>query len=366
MAIEWTTSSGSLGTIEERTAFSTTLSATNATSYSLHAGSMPGGIYVTTGGIVKGTPSEVAYNTTSKFVVRATDGTSSSDRTFKLTVQGPDGPVYTTPAGTILTLNDGEYLDTSIIATDTDNNILKYYQIGGNLPNGVTFNNQTGSLVGIVAPEQLISDTKVVGWDMNPFDSPSTMWDDIYRSQSVSRYYNFKIKVTDGELNAERSFDIYVASADEYRCDSSDTTADGLYGPKTTIYVTTDASSNRKPVFTTPAGNIGVFTHENYHIAKVEVTDPDADLLQQNVNVIAYSLLSGSLPPGMSLDTQTGEIFGTIATQVDNEKTYTFIIKVLRTTLGSLSVSTTREFSITVRNDRASLIKWTAPVELAI
>ena len=366
MAIVWETSSGSLGTIEERTAFTTTLSAINATTFTLHAGTMPTGLFVTISGIVKGTPSEVSKDTTSKFVIRATDGTNSADRTFTITVQGPDAPSFTTPAGTILTLNDGEYIDTSIIATDIDNSIIKYYQTTGNLPKGVTFNNQTGNLQGIATPDQLISDTRQVGWDMNAFDIPSTAWDEIYRSQSKSRYYDFTIRITDGETSSERNFDIYVATADEYRCDSINTTADGLYGPKTTIYVTTDASSNRKPVFTTPAGSIGVFTHENYHIGKIDVTDPDADLLQQNVNTIAYSLLSGSLPPGMSLDTQTGEIFGTISTQVDNEKTYEFTVKVTRVTEGSLNISASRTFSITVHNDRASTIAWTTPTELVI
>ena len=366
MAIIWQTSAGSLGTIEERTAFTSTLSATNATSFSLHAGTLPTGLHVTTAGILKGTPSEVSYDTTNKFVIRATDGTNNSDRTFTITVQGPDAPAYTTPAGTILTLNDGEYVDTSIVATDIDNNIIKYYQVGGNLPKGVEFNTQTGKLTGIAMPEQVLSDTRVVGWDMNPFDIPTTAWDELYRSQSKSRYYDFTVRVTDGETSTDRNFDIYVASADEYRCDSTDITADGLYGPKTTIYVTTDASSNRKPVFITPAGSIGTFTHENYHIGKIEATDPDSKLLQESLNEITYSLVSGTLPSGMTLDSQTGEVFGSISTQVDSEKTYTFNVKATRITEGDFDVSASRTFTITVQNDRASQISWATPTELVI
>jgi hypothetical protein len=217
-----------------------------------------------------------------------------------------------------------------------------------------------------VTPEQDLTDTRVTGWDMNPFDAPATQWDDIYRSRSVSRYYQFSVRVTDGATETERQFDFYVATADEYRADSIRTTADGKYSLNSSITVTADRSSNRPPVFITPEGSIGVFTHENYHIAKVEVTDPDADLLQQNVNTLTYSLILGSLPPGMSLDPTNGEIFGTIKTQTEDEKTYTFTIKCQRTTVGSLSVHAQREFTITIRNDRAGAISWTTPVELTV
>lgn len=366
MAIVWTTTAGSLGTIEERVAYTRTLTAIGATTFTLHAGSLPSGLYLTTEGVLKGTPSEVAQNTKSTFVIRATDGTASADRTFSLTVQGPDAPSFTTPAGTILSLTDGEFIDTTIVATDSDDDIIKFYQAGGNLPPGVTFNQKSGRISGVVTPEQDLTDTRVTGWDMNPFDAPATQWDDIYRSRSVSRYYQFTVRVTDGATETERQFDFYVATADEYRADTDRTTADGKYSLNSSISVTADRSSNRPPVIITPEGSIGVFTHENYHIAKVEVTDPDADLLQQNVNTLTYSLVLGSLPPGMALDPTNGEIFGTIKTQTEDEKTYTFTIKCQRTTVGSLSVHAQREFTITIRNDRAGAISWTTPVELTV
>ena len=366
MAIVWTTSAGSLGTIEERVAYTRTLTATGATSFTVHAGSLPSGLYITADGVLKGTPSEVAQDTKSTFVIRATDGTTSADRTFSLTVEGPDAPSFTTPAGTILALTDGEFIDTTIVATDSDDDIIKFYQAGGSLPPGVTFNQKTGRISGIVTPEQELTDTRVTGWDMNPFDAPATQWDDIYRSRSVSRYYQFNVRVTDGATEAERQFDLYVATADEYRADTINTTADGKYALNSSIVVTADRSSNRRPVFVTPAGSIGVFTHENYHIAKIEVTDPDSDLLQQNVNTLIYSQVLGTLPPGMELDPSNGEIFGTISSQIDDEKTYTFTIKCQRVTEGSLSVSAQREFNITIRNDRAGAISWTTPVELTV
>ena len=68
----------------------------------------------------------------------------------------------------------------------------------------------------------------------------------------------------------------------------------------------------------------------------------------------------------MSLDSSTGEIYGTLTTQITNETTYQFTIKVERITVGSLSVSASRTFSITVQNDRANAVSWNTPVELTI
>jgi len=68
----------------------------------------------------------------------------------------------------------------------------------------------------------------------------------------------------------------------------------------------------------------------------------------------------------MELDPSNGEIFGTIGSQIDDEKTYTFTIKCQRVTEGSLSVSAQREFNITIRNDRAGAISWATPVELTV
>jgi len=66
------------------------------------------------------------------------------------------------------------------------------------------------------------------------------------------------------------------------------------------------------------------------------------------------------------LDSSTGEIYGTLDTQIANETTYEFSVKAQRTTEGSRSVSTTRAFSIKVQNDRANAVSWTTPVELVI
>ena len=95
----WTTTTGKLGAINEREFYSKQLDATSAITYSVIAGSLPPGIQLTSNGLLQGVPFEVAKRTLYTFVVRASDGTNITDRTFKLDILGADAPTFTTPSG---------------------------------------------------------------------------------------------------------------------------------------------------------------------------------------------------------------------------------------------------------------------------
>lgn len=69
--------------------------------FSVIAGSLPAGLRIVydtnlTSWVIKGSPLEVATNTTSTFVIRASNGSEISDRTFSITIDGPDAPVWIT------------------------------------------------------------------------------------------------------------------------------------------------------------------------------------------------------------------------------------------------------------------------------
>lgn len=75
---------------------------TNLT-FTVIAGRLPGGLRITYDDlldtwVIKGSPLEVATNTTSTFVIRAKNTTTEeiSDRTFSMTIEGPDAPVWVT------------------------------------------------------------------------------------------------------------------------------------------------------------------------------------------------------------------------------------------------------------------------------
>ena len=84
----WTTSAGSLGTNAAGTSISYTVAATNATSFAVQSGSLPGGTSLnTSSGVISGTESGATSETTYSFTIRATDAEGqTADRAFSITI----------------------------------------------------------------------------------------------------------------------------------------------------------------------------------------------------------------------------------------------------------------------------------------
>ena len=84
----WTTAAGSLGTNAAGTSISYTVAATNATSFAVQSGSLPGGTSLnTSSGVISGTESGATSETTYSFTIRATDAEGqTADRAFSITI----------------------------------------------------------------------------------------------------------------------------------------------------------------------------------------------------------------------------------------------------------------------------------------
>ena len=84
----WTTAAGSLGSNAAGTSVSYTVAATNATSFALQSGSLPGGVSLNTStGAITGTESGATSETTYSFTIRATDAQGqTADRAFSITI----------------------------------------------------------------------------------------------------------------------------------------------------------------------------------------------------------------------------------------------------------------------------------------
>jgi len=100
------------------------------------------------------------------------------------------------------------------------------------------------------------------------------------------------------------------------------------------------------PTWTTASGSLGAVTELTSASFSATATDADSD-------TIVYSLLSGSLPSGLSLNTSTGAITGT-APDLASTTTYSFT---LRATANSQTAD--RAFSITVNVPQTYTFSYT-------
>ena len=238
----WSTTAGKIASIDEQVAYSLQLEAntsdSTAITYSVIAGSLPKGMRVTSTGLLTGTPAEVAKRTLYTFVVRATAGTTITDRTFSLDVKGADTPTFTTAAGQLQMEDstrvglywviDGSEINIQVEATDTDTaagQTLVYEVVSGELPPGITMNKK-GLLSGII---QLTDDQRFGirgGYDdlNEPYDDVE--YDRTVTSKSISKNFGFVVRVSDGTSHVDQNNSIFVYSADFWRVSNTALTID--------------------------------------------------------------------------------------------------------------------------------------------
>ncbi len=220
---------------------------------SLISGELPPGMRLEDNKIT-GTPFEVSRDTTYEFVLRAQNSDGVRDRTYLITIQGPDVPVWTTNQGKLpLGPNNSFYiLDSSVVdfqltAIDADlptGQSLEYF-IGdgdGTLPPGITLTTD-GKLVGIVDPilgldarsgngfyDNAQYDSYAFDFGMrsaNGFESyyyDTQGYDYAIPTQSprkLNRTYEFTVSVSDGDTIEKRKFQIFLVGDDFLRADNT-------------------------------------------------------------------------------------------------------------------------------------------------
>ncbi len=365
----WTTTAGKLASIDEQVSYSLQLEANTSDSttitYSIIAGSLPSGMELTSTGLLTGIPAEVSKRTRYTFVVRATAGTQITDRTFYLDVEGADAPSFTTASGQLQLddstrvglywILDGSEINFQMVATDTDTRAgqqLIYEVVQGSLPPGVTMST-TGSISGII---QLTEDdlaTPRGGFDNEAEDYDDVVYDLSVSTRSISKSFDFIVRVSDGTSSVTQDNKIFVYSADYWRIDNNQIRADMNEIGGTRLSV--DFSANRRPVFKTPS-DLGTFRHDNQVAIKVDVEDFDP--LQSDLE---YTVISGSLPTGLSVHINSGEITGTLGRQSAVEENFTFTIRANRAVGTGINVFTDQTFTMKVIGEIDIGIAFTTP-----
>ena len=347
----WTTTAGKLATFNEDSSYSLQLEAntsdSTAITYSVIAGSLPSGMRVTSTGLLTGTPATVAKRTLYTFVVRATAGSQITDRTFSIDIEGQDAPVFTTASGQLQLddstrvglywVLDGEYVNFQFQATDEDTRTggsLKFEVVSGILPPGLTLR-EDGLLSGTC---QLTDD----------YFEDST--------RQIAMTFPITVRVSDSTSVTTQENSIYVYSAAYWNVNNPNITIDmtEING----FPITMDHTSQRRPVFLTD-GSLGTFRHDNQMVIKIDVDDADS-----TGNDLVYSLQAGTLPPGLSVDPNSGEIFGYLPRQNEVKQEYSFIIRANRTMDSGQSVYSDKTFTMTVLGDIDIGISFTTPTNV--
>jgi len=385
----WKTPAGSLGTIPEGVFYSVAVRAeanTENVYFQLIAGQLPDGVQITPNGIVEGipkniikiqgVPQEVNEDLTSRFAIRAftrnPNGTVNrlADRTFTLTVTGQDIPDFVTPAGLIGTYYDGTKVENFIQFTDVDpNDDVRLSVVSGELPPGLVLDPKTGLISGFIKPLVGPPGTAPAGYDATqyaqyPFD---------FSTRSASRNFQFTLELSDGKDSNLRTFSIFVYSKDSMTADTTDFTADNTF-------ITADVTPDRTPVLLTPVGSLGEVRANNFYAFQFEAIDFDGDPIEYSITLgegigydadgsrydedgFAFDRGTFSLPPGLSIDPNTGWFYGYIPDQGTTEATYKFAIRVFKKNKPEI-ISGFYYFTLTIIGDTDTEIRWITPSDL--
>lgn len=320
------------------------------------SGSLPPGLRIINN-TIQGTPLEVARETEFKFVLRASLNGEIDDRTFKISVTGPDVPTWITPAGALPIGNndtfyilDSSPIDFQLIAQDTDTAAgerLEYFIASGDgeLPPGIQLT-RDGKLVGVVDPLLALDKLAQKGfyddspYGIYPFDfgvRSANGYDSFYYDtgfydfsvptkspKKLNRNYQFRVSVSDGDTIEKRLFRIFVVGEDFFRADNTIMQAGNQM-------FSADNTFLRTPIWLTPA-DLGFRRADNYLTFFLEIIENSSILgfVNYDLEPINDDGSPSVVPPGMLLDSFTGEISGRVPYQPSVTKEYKFTVKATR------------------------------------
>ena len=365
----WVTAAGSLGIVAENQYNSWILQTTQANNspvfYQVIAGTLPTGVYCTVAGHLEGIPTTVTTtgsdvlisgaDVTFKFAIRAyttVDNTPTGrvarfiDRTFTITVAGQNVPVWITPAGPLGQFFDGALLSPGIQLQYIDENVLPgvvpVTLLSGTLPPGISVSG-TGLISGYFEPNTTTSllagfSRDGQGFSQYPFD---------FDTNSPNVNYTFTLQLTDGRTSATQTFSMFVWSTSTFNASTTAITADDTY-------LDASISSTDTPILTNPTGSIGTVRNDNFYAYQFVGYDV-------NNNSIGY--IGSNLPPGLTLNSTTGWLYGFLPNENLTAVTYDFSVRVYLTANPS-APSDPYYYSLTVEGPIDTNVTWITPSDL--
>jgi hypothetical protein len=217
------------------------------------SGKLPPGLRLS-GTHIIGSPFEVPRLTDFQFCIRASKAGEISDRTFFISIEGEDAPVFVTPEGLLnlgdpneLFVVDSSFVDYQLQVIDADTAVgqrLSYFiaEDDGALPPGLILTTE-GRIVGFLQPVLSILPADGDGtYDNSYYDAvafdfaflptngyDSYIYDSVFfdfnlqsnKPKKLNRTYEFIVTVTDGDSFSKRKFKIFVVGDDFFRSDNT-------------------------------------------------------------------------------------------------------------------------------------------------
>ena len=361
----WVTASGSLGTLAENTTFRYQLSATGTgITYSLISGQLPRGLNLLTNGVITGVISEVDITTVYTFSIRAKNADLKvTDRSFNITVTGPDIPTLNPTEGLLFSCTAGSEIDFQISGSDNDPGaILTYTLLSGELPTGLRLTS-SGKIVGIAgAPSVQLGDDY-------------TEWEYTGPVELLGAYEkSFTVRLSDGVNAVTKNYRIRVEDKRGFRADSTLTTADS-------DIVVTNSHPDLPPVFLTKP-DVGVLRHSNYWIYPIKVYDPnqdkkiffqivdsttggyDNDLGLYDSGTFGFDLGGNITLPEITIDQYNGILKGTLPTITARTDEHDILVRASFVSDDGQYIFNQRTFNLKIKGDIEQAITWISDTSL--
>lgn len=329
--MSWITVSGSLGTVQILENFSATVeydSGGLSGTFILLNGSLPPGLtlspIVLTGNIlnltIAGVPARVESDTTFGFVIRAVVNGLISDRTFYISVYGPVAPLSHATInndGNLGTFPDGTRLNIDVSGTELNpTGNLTYSILQGNLPAGLSLNNNTGQITGYVNPSVLVFANN--GFDSSPSDTDPF---DLGLS-TTSLTFSFNLLTNDGQQSVVAPYTLSIERLDVFNNPNANISLP-YYHPPLLLDATYTYDSTANIVITTlDLDSADADTNFYYQL---QGYDFENDLL-------GYEFVGGQpdVPQNLSVDVNTGLISGYIFPNQTSLDQFSFDIRIYK------------------------------------
>lgn len=444
--VSWITPRGDLGTVPENLYYSYRLQAIDSDEqplfYSFISGNLPGGLYITRDGELRGIPtvlSSVGQTSTSSFTVRATNPNGNiADRSFSLTISNINGPQISPRPNLIGAWFDGNFLDYQFNSVNDNPNAIQTWSIiDGDIPPGTTFSS-TGRLSGYV--DIIAANITELGYEAAP--NESVVFDAL--PISADKYYNFTVQVSDEQKVDTINVRLLIVSKGNFTADNSITLINNTF-------ISVDADNKYRPIILNNPDSLPTLVSGSTFAYKFLAYDPEDEDVSWRIDELAFSGMdeldaavsqeiigngttgpysldftplsaarivvqvngtlytantdytvagnqltfvsvtptatdtifiqfistttgydsilfdqgASGLPSGLSINTGTGWILGTLPEQVEDLKTYSFTVYAYRTLFPDEESDGT-SFSLTVKRTLNEEIVWTTDFDLGV